>query len=66
MNYSINEISKLTDLSKYTLRYYEKEKLIPLIKRDSSGHRIYNEKDLEWIEFLINIKQTGMSIEDIR
>ncbi|WP_349515094.1 MerR family DNA-binding transcriptional regulator [Leuconostoc suionicum] len=47
MNYSINEISELTGLSKYTLRYYEKEKLIPLIKRDSSGHRIYNQKDLE-------------------
>ncbi|MBS1008232.1 MerR family transcriptional regulator [Leuconostoc suionicum] len=66
MNYSINKISELTGLSKYTLRYYEKEKLIPLIKRDSSGHRIYNQKDLEWIEFLINIKQTGMSIENIR
>lgn len=66
MNYSINEISELTGLSKYTLRYYEKEKLIPLVKRNGSGHRIYNQKDLEWIEFLINIKQTGMSIEKIR
>lgn len=66
MIYSINDISELTGLSKYTLRYYEKEKLIPLVKRNSSGHRIYNQKDVEWIEFLINIKQTGMSIENIR
>ncbi|QEA58209.1 MerR family transcriptional regulator [Leuconostoc koreense] len=66
MTYSINEMSELTGLSKYTLRYYEKEKLIPLVKRNSSGHRIYNQKDVEWIEFLINIKQTGMSIENIR
>lgn len=66
MTYSINDISELTGLSKYTLRYYEKEKLIPLVKRNSSGHRIYNQKDVEWIEFLINIKQTGMSIENIR
>ncbi|MBZ2404995.1 MAG: MerR family transcriptional regulator [Liquorilactobacillus hordei] len=66
MNYSINETSQLTGLSKYTLRYYEKEKLIPEVKRDSRGYRVYTEQDIEWLTFLLNIRQTGMPINKIK
>ncbi|MCC7666243.1 MerR family transcriptional regulator [Liquorilactobacillus satsumensis] len=66
MNYSITETSRLTGLSKYTLRYYEKEELIPQIKRDSKGYRIYTQQDLEWLTFLLNIRQTGMPISKIK
>lgn len=66
LNYSINEISRLTKLSKYTLRYYEKEGLVPKIKRNSSGYRIYNEKDLEWLTFLLKVKETGMPIQTLK
>ncbi|MFT8477438.1 MAG: MerR family transcriptional regulator [Liquorilactobacillus sp.] len=66
MNYSINETSQLTGLSKYTLRYYEKEKVIPEVKRDSRGYRVYTEQDIEWLTFLLNIRQTGMPISKIK
>ncbi|KRL37259.1 MerR family transcriptional regulator [Liquorilactobacillus uvarum] len=66
MNYSITETSRLTGLSKYTLRYYEKEKLIPKVKRDSKGYRVYTKQDIEWLTFLLNIRQTGMSINKIK
>ncbi|KRL04402.1 MerR family transcriptional regulator [Liquorilactobacillus oeni] len=66
MNYSITETSRLIGLSKYTLRYYEKEKLIPKVKRDSKGYRVYTKQDIEWLTFLLNIRQTGMSINKIK
>ncbi|WP_157800247.1 MerR family transcriptional regulator [Sporolactobacillus pectinivorans] len=64
--YSIDEISERTGLSKYTLRYYEKENLIKRVARDSRGYRIYSEKNLEWITFLLKVKKTDMSIEHLK
>lgn len=66
MNYSIDDISHLTGLSKYTLRYYEKEGLTPKISRNASGYRVYSEENLEWLNFLLKVKQTGMPIKKIK
>ena len=52
MTHSASEVAKKLKLSKDTLRYYEKERLIPSIQWNESGHRIYSESDIEWI-FLI-------------
>lgn len=65
MNYSIGEFSKITNLSIYTLRYYEQEELITP-NRKSNGHRYYNDTDLRWIEFVQRLKDTGMPIKDIK
>lgn len=65
MNYSIGEFSKLTNLSIYTLRYYENEKLITP-NRKNNGHRYYTDSDLRWIEFVQRLKDTGMPIKDIQ
>lgn len=65
MNYSIGKFSQLTNLSIYTLRYYEQEKLITP-NRKKNGHRYYTDADLHWIEFVQRLKDTGMSIKDIQ
>ncbi|AYW46382.1 MerR family transcriptional regulator [Tetragenococcus koreensis] len=65
MNYSIGEISKKINLSIDTLRFYEKEGLI-VPTRNSSNRRVYDEKDITWIEFLKRLKMTGMKISDMR
>ena len=65
MNYSIGEFSKLTNLSIYTLRYYEQEKLITP-NRKNNGHRFYTDADIHWIEFVQRLKATGMPIKDIQ
>lgn len=65
INYSIGEFSKITNLSIYTLRYYEEEELITP-SRKSNGHRSYNDSDLRWIEFVQRLKDTGMPIKDIK
>lgn len=63
--YSIGEFSKITNISNYTLRYYEKEKLI-IPSREENGRRSYSEDDINWIEFIKKLKDTKMPIKEIQ
>ena len=65
MNYSIGEFSNITNISIYTLRYYEKENLI-IPNRKENGRRCYSEKDVIWIEFIKRLKDTKMPIKEIQ
>ncbi|MFD1134424.1 MerR family transcriptional regulator [Paenibacillus urinalis] len=64
--YSINEIVKITGIPASTLRYYEQVGILPEVKRNINGRREYNEKILEWLELVMALKDTGMSIEEIK
>ncbi|MDD9781506.1 MerR family transcriptional regulator [Priestia megaterium] len=65
MTYSIGEFSKLVGLSGYTLRFYEKEGLIK-VNRDENNVRIYSDENKLWIESLLHLKNTGMSLKDMK
>ena len=62
---NIKQFSELVDVSAYTIRYYEKIGLLKNIIRNSSGHRDFTEKDVEWISFVKRLKDTGMPLETI-
>ncbi|MHB8061910.1 MAG: MerR family transcriptional regulator [Ruminiclostridium sp.] len=66
MNYSIKQISEKTNLKEYVLRYYEKEGLLPFVKQSDNGIRRYSEEDLEWLGLICCLKNTGMSIKQIK
>lgn len=59
----ISEVSERLDLTKDTLRYYERIGLIPEIKRNKSGNRNYTEEDCKWIEFVKCMRNAGLPIE---
>lgn len=61
----IREMAKATDISEYTLRYYERKGLIR-VNRDNGGRRCYEQSDIEWIKFIKRLKDTGMLLKDIR
>tara|TARA_Y100001956_G_scaffold82100_1_gene101747 strand:- start:4629 stop:4979 length:351 start_codon:yes stop_codon:yes gene_type:complete len=61
----MKEFSRLVGLSAHTLRYYEKIGLLKNVQRNSSGHRAYTSKDLNWIEFVKRLKDTAMPLEEI-
>lgn len=65
MSYSIGEFARMTDLSIYTLRFYEEEKLINPARK-ANGHRSYTDDDMVWIQFIKRLKETGMSIRSIQ
>ena len=49
-----------------TLRYYERIGLLDHVERTSSGHRRFGEDDLEWLEVLRCLRDTGMPIAQMR
>jgi DNA-binding transcriptional MerR regulator len=65
MMYSIQDVSKKTGLTAHTLRYYEKEGLIPGVERSQGGFRQYTDEDLERLGLICCLKNTGMSIQEI-
>ncbi|MFJ7978323.1 MerR family transcriptional regulator [Peribacillus sp. NPDC096379] len=64
--YTINEVEKMYDIPSSTLRFYEKEGILPKINRNSNGRRIYKEEELEWLELVMALKDTGMALETIK
>lgn len=66
MSYSIGQVSQKTGLSAYTLRYYEKEGLLPFVQKTPSGIRAYSDEDLRWLSLIECLKKTGMPIKEIR
>lgn len=66
MYYTIGEIAKKLNLTTYTLRYYDKEGLLPFVERDGNGIRRSKDSDLEWLSIIECLKQTGMPLKDIR
>ncbi|EOH99038.1 hypothetical protein UAY_02307 [Enterococcus moraviensis ATCC BAA-383] len=68
MYLTINDISKKTGLTPYTLRYYAKEGLFDFVERSSNsvGTRMFKPADLEFIHIIQCLKSTGMSIKDIK
>ncbi|RII33647.1 MerR family transcriptional regulator [Clostridium chromiireducens] len=66
MNYSIKEVAEKFNISSYTLRYYEREGLIPSVLRNDSGRRVYTDIDLGWLQLVCCMRATGMSISYIK
>ena len=66
MGYTIKQVSERTNLSEYVLRYYEKEGLLTDITRGENGFRVYTDEDLEALGLICCLKNTGMSIKQIR
>lgn len=66
MKYTIKQVSEKIKLSEHTLRYYDREGLMPLLKRSSTGIRLYTENDVNWLELICCLKNSGMSLSEIK
>ena len=66
MEYTIKEVTKKYNLSASTLRYYEKEGLLPKIKKNQSNQRVYDDDDLSWLDIIMCMRKTGMTIAYIK
>ena len=65
MNYSIGEVSQMFDLPASTLRYYDKEGLLPHIQRQGTGIRRFDQRTIEALRVIECLKKSGMEIKDI-
>jgi len=66
MIYTISEAAETLGLTAPTLRYYDKEGLLPFVDRSAKGIRMFKKDDFEWLRLIGCLKATGMPIKDIK
>ena len=66
MFYTVGEMAKILNTTPSTLRYYDKEGLLPFVERSESGIRMFKDSDYEWLLVIDCLKNTGMGIKDIK
>lgn len=66
MSYTIGQVAKKLGISSHTLRYYDQEGLLPEVRRTSGGIRQFEDSDLCFLYVILCLKETGMSIAEIR
>jgi DNA-binding transcriptional MerR regulator len=64
--YSAKEASEMTGLSTATLRYYEREQLLPQIARTSQKYRQYSDSDIEWIRMVQCLRMANVPIQSVK
>lgn len=66
MYYTIGEVAKIMNVAPSTLRYYDKEGLLPFVERSNGGMRMFKKQDFEQLFIIDCLKKTGVSIKDIK
>lgn len=66
MPYTIKQAAEIMNVTPTTLRYYDKQGLLPFMERKDSGYRIFSENDILMLRVIECLKKSGMPIKDIR
>ncbi len=66
MSYTIKQAAEIMNVTPTTLRYYDKQGLLPFMERKDSGYRIFSDADIAMLRVIECLKKSGMSIKDIR
>lgn len=66
MVYTVGEIAKKMNVAASTIRYYDKEGLLPFVERSEGGIRMFRDEDMEWLLIIDCLKNTGMPIKEIK
>lgn len=64
--YTMKEACEKTGLAYETLKFYCNQGLVPNVKRDSRNHRIFDDRDIAWINSLNCLKNCSMGIGEMR
>jgi len=66
MNMKIGELAQRSGIPPSTIRYYEKEGLLPKVQRGANGYRVYQASALERLDLIQLGQKLGFSLETIR
>ena len=66
MNYTIRQVAEKMGVTVSTLRYYDKEGLLPFVDKKPNGTRVFKDEDFQWLAIIACMKNSGMPIKDIR
>ncbi len=62
----IGDVANETGLSVDTIRFYERERLLPTAARSSGGFRLFSKSDVQDLAFIRNAQELGFSLGEIR
>lgn len=66
MPMTVGELAKRAGINLETVRFYEKQKLLPDPERTSGGHRLYTDADVDRLRFIQSAKTVGFTLKEIR
>ncbi len=64
--FSMKEVCQQTGMTYETLKFYCNQGLVPNVKRDKNNFRVFDERDVAWINSLSCLKNCGMSIQEMK
>ncbi len=64
--YSMKEACALTDMTYENLKFYCNQGLVPNVKRDNHNYRVFDDRDIKWIQSLNCLKDCGMGIGEMK
>lgn len=66
MPIKIGELAKCTESTVETIRYYEKEGLLPEPSRSEGNYRLYGEEHIERLKFIRHCRTLDMALGEVR
>ena len=63
---SIGEAAKLSGINIETIRYYEREGIVPAADRSANGRRLYDVAAIARLRFIRRCRDLGFPISDVR
>jgi DNA-binding transcriptional MerR regulator len=66
MEYTVQKLGKLAGVSTRTLRYYDEIGILKPARINSSGYRIYGQKEVDLLQQILFYRELGVSLEDIQ
>lgn len=64
--YTVKSLAAKFGVSEHTVRYYENERLLPDVARNDHGARIFTDEHANWLNMVLCLRSTGLSIDEIR
>ncbi|NYT58291.1 Cd(II)/Pb(II)-responsive transcriptional regulator [Alcaligenaceae bacterium] len=62
----IGELARLTESTVETIRYYEKEGVLPQPVRSAGNYRLYDQEHIERLRFIRHCRTLDMALEEVR
>lgn len=66
MLYSMKDVCRRTGMTYEALKFYCNQGLIPNVKRNANNYRVFDDRDVAWIESLGCLKRCGMGIQEMK
>ncbi len=64
--FTIGQVAAKVGLNIGAIRFYERKGLLDPVVRNEQNNRLYTDDEINWLIFLRCLRETGMSVEEIK